>query len=212
MAKTAKKQEETKKEIKIPVSLIIAGVMIVLFIAVALIVTNTKTTGSVIKQPEEPTQTQPEPEKLVETEPLKILSFLNKKDAYTGWLYSDAEKYLIAAKGVRDGSRVSICTGVSECDVQWWGTPVKGAKLMATMSRFTDTQNANDFFISMSSGKQGTQVKENCYVFDDNTAVCRHHNIAFTIVSEFGSSYYDNLQPVLKDFASKLYDEIDYWN
>lgn len=215
MAKIAKKQEnksETKKGTKIPVSLIIAGVMIVLFIAIALIVTNTKTTGDVIKPTNPTTPTQPEQEKIIQTESLKILNFANKKEAYTGWIYSNAETYLIAAKGVKNGGRLSICTGVDECAVQWWGTPVNGAKLMATMSSFIDTQNAKDYFVSMSSGKQGTQFKEDCYIFSDNTAVCRHFNVVFTIVSEYGSSYYDSLQPALQDFTNKLYNEISYWN
>jgi len=211
-----KKQDKNNMSIKNNLSIkpvfIISGIIIIAAIAVVLVVLlNKPTTGNVIESPSEQSSQPVHEERIVATEPIKILGFINKKDAYPGWIYSNTETYTPAAKGVKDGARLSLCTGVDKCEVRWWGTPSNAAKLMATASRFIDIPNAENYFIQLSSDKQGTQVKTDCYVFNDNTAICRHHNIVFTIVSEYGSAYYGDIQPVLQDFVIKLYNEVDYW-
>lgn len=190
-----------------PVTLVILGVTIVIIAAIVIMALTIKpaSEGKVIEQEEQVV----EQERVVETEAKEILSFLNKKDAYNGWEYSKTEPYLISAKGVADGARMSMCTGVDECKVDWWGTPTNAAKYLVTLTRFIEIQGAEAYFSSLT--RSGIRLKEDCYVFNDYTALCRKYNFVFTIEPEYGSNFDDDLMDPLEDLTLEIHKEIDYW-
>ncbi len=203
-----KKHNIEAKEVEItrgfPMTVVVLGLIVFIVAAVIVMVLtiNPSSEGRVVKEINEQ-------ERIVETEAKKILSFMNKQDTYSGWIYSDTEPYLIAAAGVSDGSRMSMCNGVEECKVHWWGTPIEAAKFMITMTRFFELDDAKAYYNSVE--KAGEELEEDCYVFEDYTALCRKHNLVFTVESEYGSGFNEPLIPVLKDFVLDVYKEIDYW-
>lgn len=212
-AKAKKKIEANEVKIgnKFPMTLIFSGVAILIVaIVVALVLINPSAPneGRVIETPE--TESEQTPEKVVETTAKEILAFMSKQDAYSGWEYSGTEPYLIATKGVSDGARVSMCTGVDECKVQWWGIPIKAAKVMVTLSRFHEVNGAKAYYNSLY--KVGKSIENDCIVYNDYTVLCRKHNFVFTMDSQYGSNYDGNLLPAVQDLALNVYREIDYWN
>ena len=202
---------EVEAKSSLPITFLILGVVAIIVVAIVIMALTisppSPTDGRVVEEQEQPEQ-EPE-DRVIATEAKEILSFMNEQNTYEEWQYSNTESYLIASAGVDNGARRSLCSGVDECKVQWWGTPIKAAKLMVTLSRFHEVSGAEAYFNSMYNA--GKKIEDDCIVYNDYTALCRRHNFVFTIDPEYGSNFDGNLMPVLEDLTLTVYREIDYW-